>query len=79
MERLQSILGAYQALNPIGIYASITRRAVTIIVDAPNADALFEALHATWVGAQNYPDVWPVVEMSKFPALLQRAGIGPQV
>ena len=36
---------------PIGMYASLSRRALTIIVDVPNEGAMFEALHATRVGA----------------------------
>ena len=46
-ERMQSMLGVWQALNPIGMYFAMTRRAVTIIVDAPNEDTMIEALHAT--------------------------------
>jgi hypothetical protein len=74
---MQSVLGAWQALNPIGMYFSLTRRAVTIILDVPNEDAMFEALHATWVGTTSYPDVWPVASMEEFPGLLQRVGLGP--
>ena len=39
---MQSVLGAWQALNPIGMYFSMTRRAVTVILDMPNEDAMFE-------------------------------------
>lgn len=74
---MQKVLGAWQALNPIGMYVSLTRRAITIIVDVPNEDAMFEALHATWVGASTYPEVWPVATMDEFPDLLQRVGLGP--
>ena len=38
---------------------------------------MFEALHATWVGASTYPEVWPVATMDEFPGLLQRVGLGP--
>ena len=74
---MQKVLGAWQALNPIGMYVSLTRRAITIIVDLPNEDAMFEALHATWVGASTYPEVWPVATMDEFPGLLRRVGLGP--
>ena len=74
---MQSVLGAWQALNPISMYFSLTRRALTVIVDVPNEDAMFEALHATWVGTSSYPEVWPVAGMDEFPALLQRVGLGP--
>ena len=74
---MQSVLGGWQALNPIGMYFSLTRRAVTIIVDVPNEDALFEALHATWVATNSYPAVTPVIDMEEFPEILKRAGIGP--
>jgi hypothetical protein len=74
---MQRVLGAWQALNPIGMYFSMTRRAVTIIVDVPNEDAMFEALHATWVGTSSYPEVWPVAGMEEFPDMLRRVGIGP--
>ena len=74
-ERIQEVMGKWQALNPIGMYFSMTRRAVTVIVDVPNEDAFFEALHATWVASSSYPDVWPVVDAQEFPAMLQRAGV----
>ena len=74
--KIQEAIGKWQALKPIGMYFSMTRRAITIVVDVPNEDAMFEALHATWVLASTYPDVWPVVGAEEFPALLQRAGIG---
>lgn len=76
-DKLQEVIGKWQALNPIGLYFSLTRRAITVIVDVPNEDAMFEALHATWVFAKTYPDVWPVASMEEFPRLLQRAGIVP--
>ena len=74
--KLQSIIGNWQALNPVGMYFSLTRRAVTIILDVPNEDTMFEALHATWVATNDYPDVSPVADLESFPQLLQRAGIG---
>ena len=77
METMQSMLGVWQALNPIGMYFAMTRRAVTIIVDVPNEDAMFEALHATWDATSSYPEVWPVGDATEFPAMLQRAGVGP--
>jgi hypothetical protein len=69
-------MGKWQALNPIGMFFSLSRRAVTVIVDVPNEDAMFEVLHATWVLTKDYPDVSPVVSGEEFPALLKRAGIG---
>jgi hypothetical protein len=75
-EKLQAVLAKWQALSPIGMYFSLTRRAATIIVDVTNEDAMFEALHATWVASESYPEVWPVVGAEEFPQLLQRAGIG---
>ncbi|MDZ4369839.1 MAG: hypothetical protein U1C74_00265 [Phenylobacterium sp.] len=75
-EKIQEIVGAWQALNPIGYYFSLTRRAMTIILEAPNEDAFFEALHATWVATNDYPDVSPVVSAEEFPAIIQRLGIG---
>ena len=74
---IQEIMGKWHALNPIGMYFSLTRRAITIIVDVPNEDALFEALHASWVTTNSYPEVWPVVDFEEFPGIMQRAGIGP--
>ena len=75
-EKLQEMVGKWQALNPIGMYFSLTRRAATIIVDVPNEDAIFEALHCTWMLAGDYPEVWPVTGVEEFPALLRRAGVG---
>lgn len=75
-EEIQALVGKWQALKPIGMYFSLTRRAITIIVDVPNEDVMFDALHATWVLAEDYPDVSPVVDVEEFPALLQRAGAG---
>jgi len=70
--QIEGLMAKWQALNPIGIYFSLSRRAVTVIVDVPNEDAMFEALHATWVATEDYPDVSPVVDASEFPAMLQR-------
>ena len=75
-EELQDLVGMWQAHNPIGMFFGMTRRAVTIIVDVANEGVLFEALHATWVLTNSYPEVWPVADASEFPALMQRAGIG---
>jgi hypothetical protein len=74
--QIQTIIGKWQALNPIGMYFSMTRRCVTIVVDVPNEDAMFEALHATWVATESYPEVWPVADAAEFPQILRRAGIG---
>ena len=49
-DKIQELMGKWQALNPIGMYLYTTRRAMTMIVDVPNEDALFEALHATHAG-----------------------------
>ena len=76
-EKIQELIGKWQALNPIGMYFSMTRRAITIIVDVPNEDAFFEALHATWVLTKDYPDVSPVATVDEFPALMKRAGLVP--
>ncbi len=71
-QELAEWVGKWQALNPVGMYFYTTRRAVTAIVDVPNEDALFEALHATWVMTKSYPTVSPVVDASEFPNLIQR-------
>ncbi len=76
-ENIQEWVGKWQALNPIGMYFSLTRRAVTIIVDVPNEDAMFEAVHSTWVLTKSYPAVWPVADAEEFPNLLQRVGVLP--
>ena len=75
-EKIQEMVAGWQALNPIGMYFSLTRRAITIIVDVPNEDAIFEQLHNMWVLTKDYPDVSPVADADEFPALLQRLGIG---
>ena len=69
-------MGKWQAHNPIGMYFSIFRRRVTVILEANNEDAFFEALHATWLITRNYPEVWPVVGADEFPAIMQRLGVG---
>lgn len=74
-QELEEWVGKWQDLNPIGMYFHLARRAVTVIVDVPNEDALFEALHATWIMAKTYPTVSPVVDASEFPNLLQRIGM----
>ena len=74
---IEEIMGKWQALNPIGMYFSLVRRRVTIVVDVPSEDTLLEALHATWVRTKSYPEVWPVVGGEEFPAMMQRLGIGP--
>ncbi len=72
MDQMHGLVQAWQALNPIGMYFNITRRAMTIIVDVPNEDAFFEALHKTWVVTNDYPDVSPVADASEFEQLLRR-------
>ncbi len=76
-EKIQKWIGEWQALNPIGMYFALTRRAVTIILDVPNEDALLEVLRSTWVMTKSYPDVWPVADASEFPAMMQRIGLVP--
>ncbi len=71
-EKIQEWMGKWQALNPIGMYFGLTRRAVTIILDVPNEDAMLEVLRSTWVMTMSYPDVWPVGDASEFPAMMQR-------
>jgi len=74
-ERIQEWMQKWQALNPIGMYFGLTRRVVTIIVDVPNEDAMFEALHSTWVLTKSYPNIWPVGDATEFPSLLKRTGL----
>ncbi len=76
-EKIQEWMGKWQALNPIGMYFGLTRRAVTIILDVPNEDAMLEVLRSTWVMTKSYPDVWPVGDASEFPAMMQRIGLVP--
>jgi hypothetical protein len=72
---IQAWLGKWQAQNPIAIYFHQDRRAVKIILEAPNEDSFFEALHATWVLTRSYPIVSPVVTADEFPAIMQRLGM----
>ena len=76
-EKIQELIGKWQALNPIGMYFSLHRRRLTIVVEASNEDSFFEALHATWVIAGSYPEVWPVAGADEFPNLMQRLGMTP--
>ena len=76
-EKLQEWIGKWQALKPIGIYFSLTRRAVTILVEKENEDAFFEQLHATWVLTKSYPVVEPIVSAEEFPSIMQRIGPVP--
>lgn len=75
-ERIEQWIGKWQALNPIGIYFSLTRRSATIIVDLPNEDAMFEALYDTWMLSKNYPSVTPIVGVEEFGSIMQRIGLG---
>ena len=75
-QAMQDLIGKWQALNPSAFLFSITQRQVTIIVDVPNEDAMFEALHATWVLGKVYPTVTPVVDVSEFGSLRGRIGMG---
>ena len=74
--KLQEWIGKWQALNPIAMYFSLTRRSVSIIVDLPNEDGMFEALFDTWNITKSYPTVTPVVGVDEFGAIMQRLGIG---
>ena len=76
-DQIQEAIGKWQALNPIGMYFSLAQRRITTILDVPNEDAFFEALHGTWVFTKSYPQVWPVASGEEFPILLQRAGVVP--
>jgi hypothetical protein len=74
-EKIQELIGKWQALKPIGMYFALTRRAVTVILDVPNEDAMFEAIHRTWVLIKSYPDIWPVGDAAEYPALMKRVGL----
>jgi hypothetical protein len=74
--QLQELIATWQGLKPLGMYFALTRRAITIIVEAPNEDAFFEPLHALWRATETYPEVWPVAGIEEFPGILQRVGIG---
>jgi hypothetical protein len=74
-DKLQELLGMWQALKPIGMYFDLARRTVTIILDVPNEDAMFEVIHRTWVLTKSYPDIWPVGDATEAPAFMKRVGI----
>ena len=74
--RIQEWTGKWQALNPLGMYFHLTRRAVSIVVDVPNEDAMFEALYDTWLLTKSYPSVTPVVSGEEFGSIMQRIGLG---
>jgi hypothetical protein len=74
-DKLQELLGGWQARKPIGMYFGLTRRTVTVILDVPNEDAMFEAIHRTWVLIKSYPDIWPVGDAAEYPALMKRVGL----
>ncbi len=76
MEQVQGLIEKWQALKPLGMYFGLTRRAMTVIVDVPNEDAFFEALHATWVVTNAYPEVTPVADVEQFGELVGRLGLG---
>jgi hypothetical protein len=73
---IQELIAKWQAHDPIGLYFSLTRRAISVILEADNEDAFFEALHATWRATKTYPDVHAVADVGEFPEMLKRAGIG---
>ncbi len=74
-EEIQEFVGMWQAHNPDAMYFAMTRRRATIIVDAPNEDSFFEALHRTWVLTQSYPQVDPVATMDEFGKIMERLGM----
>jgi len=73
---IQGLIAKWQAHKPIGFYFSLTRRNITVILEADSEDAFFEALHATWRATLSYPDVYPVADVAEFPQVLERAGMG---
>ena len=73
-QEIEAWIGKWQALNPIGFYFGLTHRHITVIVDVPNEDAMFEALYATWELGKTYPTVTPVADVSEFPSLMRRIG-----
>jgi hypothetical protein len=73
---LQSLIEKWQTHKPIGLYFSLTRRTITVILEADSEDAFFEVLHATWRATRSYPDVYPVADVGEFPRLLRRVGLG---
>ena len=74
-EEIQELIGKWQAVNPMGMYFSLHQRRITILLEAPSEESFFEALHATWVATKEYPEVWPVMDVSEFPAMMQRLGM----
>ena len=58
------------------MYFHLNRRAVAIVVDVPNEDAMFEALYDTWLLVRTYPTISPVVTGDEFGAIMQRIGLG---
>ncbi|MFN8548743.1 MAG: DUF3303 family protein [Candidatus Eisenbacteria bacterium] len=72
---IQEMIGKWQAHKPIGMYFSLTRRSVTVILEASNEDAFLEALHATWRVVKSYPNVHPVADVNEFPQILKRVGV----
>ena len=76
-EKIQEWMGKWQDLNLIGMYFGLTRRAVTIIIDVPNEDTMFEVVHSTWALTKSYPDIWPVGDAAEFPELMKRIGLLP--
>lgn len=73
---IQDIITKWQSHKPIGMYFSLTRRSITVILEADSEDAFFEPLHATWRATDSYPDVNAVADVNDFPKLLKRVGIG---
>lgn len=71
---MRALIGKWQAQNPIGMYFSLDRRRITVILEAVNEDAFFEPLHATWVEIGSYPEVSPVAGAEEFGSLLERIG-----
>ena len=58
------------------MYFPLTRRSVTIIVDLPNEDGMFEPLYDTWQITKTYPAVTPIVGAEEFGSIMQRLGLG---
>ena len=74
---IQEFIEKWQVLNPIGMYFSLTRRAVTVIVDVPSEDSMFEVIHHTWLVTRSYPEIWPVADLEGFGSLMHRLGMTP--
>ena len=51
-------------------------QSITVILEADSEDAFFESLHATWRATNSYLDVNAVADVSDFPKMLKRVGIG---